>query len=150
MWKAAMFEEMRALIKNGTWEIIPRSAGKKTVGCKWVFIVKHNPEGKVDRLKATLVVNGYTQTYGIDYEETFAPVTKMNTVCTLISCAVNFGWNIDQLDVNNAFLHRDFKEEVYIELHSGFDNGQVADKVCRLKCSLYGLKQSPELGWIGS
>jgi Reverse transcriptase (RNA-dependent DNA polymerase) len=108
-----------------------------------VFIVKHNPEGKVDRLKARLVVKGYTQTYDIDYEEAFAPVTKMNTVCTLISYAVNFGWNIDQLDVNNAFFHMDFKEEMYMELHPGFDNEQVADKVCRLKCSLYGLKQSP-------
>jgi Reverse transcriptase (RNA-dependent DNA polymerase) len=143
MWKAAMFEEMRALTKNGTWKIISKPAGKKTVGCKWVFTVKHNPKGKVERLKARLVAKGYTQTYGIDYKETFAPVAKMNMVRTLISCAVNFDWNIHQLDVNNAFLHGDLKEEVYMELPPGFDNEQVAGKVCRLKRSLYGLKQSP-------
>jgi Reverse transcriptase (RNA-dependent DNA polymerase) len=147
MWKTAMFEEMRVLTKNDTWEIIPRPAGKKTIGCKWVFTVKHNPEGKVERLKARLVAKGYTQTYGIDYEKAFAPVAKMNTVCTLISCAVNFDWNIHQLDVKNVFLHGDLKEEVYIELPPGFDNEQVAGKVYRLKRSLYGLKQSPR-GWF--
>jgi Reverse transcriptase (RNA-dependent DNA polymerase) len=73
----------------------------------------------------------------------------MNTVRTLISCAVNFGWNIHQLDVKNAFQHGDLKEEVYMELPPEFDNEQVAGKVCRLKYSLYGLKQSPELGLIG-
>jgi Reverse transcriptase (RNA-dependent DNA polymerase) len=108
-----------------------------------VFTVKHNSEGTIDRFKARLVAKEYTQTYGIDYEETFAPVAKMNIVRTLISCAVNFGWNIHQLDVKNAFLHGDLKEEVYMELPPGFDNEQVAGKVCRLKCSLYGFKQSP-------
>jgi Reverse transcriptase (RNA-dependent DNA polymerase) len=142
-WKEAMFEEMRALTKNGTWEIVSRPSGKKTVGSKWVFTVKHNPEGKVDSLKARLVIKGYTQTYSIDYEEIFAPVAKMNIVRTLISCAVNFGWNMHQLDVKNVFLYGDLKEEVYMELPPRFDNEQVAGKVCRLKRSLYGLKQSP-------
>jgi Reverse transcriptase (RNA-dependent DNA polymerase) len=76
-------------------------------------------------------------------------MAKMNTICTLISCAVNFGWNIHQLDVKNDFLHGDLKEKVYMELSPGFDNEQVAGNVCRLKRSLYGLKQSPELGLIG-
>jgi Reverse transcriptase (RNA-dependent DNA polymerase) len=90
-----------------------------------------------------LVAKGYTQIYDINYDETFAPVAKMNTIRTIISCAVNFDWNIHQLDVKNAFLHGDLKEEVYMELPSGFDNEQVAGKVCRLKRFLYGLKQSP-------
>jgi Reverse transcriptase (RNA-dependent DNA polymerase) len=130
----AMFEEMRALVKNDTWDMVPRSSGKNVVGCKWVYSVKYNPEGKVDRFKARLVAKGYTQTYG---------VAKMNTVRTLISCAVNLGWDLCQLDVKNVFLHGDLKEEVFMEIPLGFANEQFRDKVCRLKRSLYGLKQSP-------
>jgi Reverse transcriptase (RNA-dependent DNA polymerase) len=139
-WKMAMFEEMRALVKNDTWDIVPRSSGKNVVGCKWVYLVKYNPEGKVDRFKARLVAKGYTQTYGVDYEEMFAPVVKMNTVRTLISCAVNLGWDLFQLDVKNVFLHGDLKEEVFMEISPGFVNEQLRDKVCRLKRYLYGLK----------
>jgi Reverse transcriptase (RNA-dependent DNA polymerase) len=112
------------------------------VGCKWVYLVKYNPEGKVDRFKARLVAKGYTQTYGVDYEEMFALVAKMNTVRTLISCAVNLGWDLFQLDVKNVFLHGDLKEEVFMEISPGFVNEQLRDKVCRLKRYLYGLKQS--------
>ena len=118
-------------------------AGKKAVSCKWIFTVKQNPEGKVERYKARLVARGYSQTYGIDYDETFAPVAKMNTVRVLVSCAANFGWKLHQLDVKNAFLHGDLKEEVYMEIPPGFGTEQTTGKVCRLKKSLYGLKQSP-------
>jgi Reverse transcriptase (RNA-dependent DNA polymerase) len=97
----------------------------------------------MDRFKARLVAKGYTQTYGVDYEETFAPVAKMNNVRTLISCEVNSGWDMCQLDVKNVFLHGELKEEVYMEIPSGFQNEQLKGKVCRLKRSLYGLKQSP-------
>jgi len=142
-WKAAMEEEMHALQKNKTWELVPLPKGKRAVGCKWVFTVKQNPKGEVDRYKARLVAKGYSQTYGIDYDETFAPVAKMGTVRTLISCAVNFGWPLHQMDVKNAFLHGDLQEEVYMEIPPGFANNQTAGKVCRLKKSLYGLKQSP-------
>jgi hypothetical protein len=89
------------------------------------------------------VVKGYSQTYGIDYDETFAPVAKMGTVRTLISCVANFGWLLHQLDVKNTFLHGDLQEEVYIEVPPRFNNEQTHGKVCKLKKSLYGLKQSP-------
>jgi hypothetical protein len=98
-WRDAMLEEMKALEKNKIWELVDLPRGKQPVGCKWVFAIKHTPEGKVERYKARLVAKGYTQTYGIDYEETFAPVAKMNSIRTLISCAANFDWNIYQLDV---------------------------------------------------
>ena len=90
-WRAAMNEELEALDKNKTWQIGPLPAGKKAVGCKWVFIVKQNPNGRVERYKAQLVAKGYSQMYGIDYDETFALVAKMSTVRTLISLAVNGG-----------------------------------------------------------
>jgi hypothetical protein len=142
-WKEAMLEEMRALEKNKTWELVDLPPGKLPVGCKWVFTIKHTPEGKVDRYKARLVAKGYTQTYGIDYDETFAPVAKMNSVRTLISCAVNFDWDIYQMDVKNAFLHGDLHEEVYMHIPPGFETNQTNGKVLRLHRSLYGLKQSP-------
>jgi Reverse transcriptase (RNA-dependent DNA polymerase) len=79
-WKKAMFEEMRALVKNDTWDMVPIPSRKNIMGCKWVYSVKHTFEGKVDRFKAILLAKGYTQIFGVDYEETFAPVVKMNIV----------------------------------------------------------------------
>jgi hypothetical protein len=105
-WREAMLEELRAE-KNKTWDLVKLPPGKKAVSCKWVFTVKKNPEGKVERSKAKLVARGYSQTYGIDYDKIFAPVAKMSTVRTLISCAAIFGWPLHQLDVKNAFLHSD-------------------------------------------
>ncbi|WVZ92208.1 hypothetical protein U9M48_038291 [Paspalum notatum var. saurae] len=142
-WCEAMLEELRALEKNKTWDIVKLPMGKKVVSCKWVFTVKQTPEGKVERYKARLVARGYSQTYGINYDETFAPVAKMSMVRTLVSCAANFGWPLYQLDVKNAFLHGDLQEEVHMEIPPGLSIPEVAGKVCKLKKSLYGLKQSP-------
>jgi hypothetical protein len=102
----------------------------------------------VDRYKARLLAKGYTETYGIDYEETFAPVAKMNSVRTLISCVVNLDRDIYQMDIKNAFLHGDLQEEVYMHIPPGFESSQTTGKVLRLRRSLYGLKQSPR-AWFG-
>ena len=88
-WEKAMVEELEALDKNKTWELVPIPQDKKAVGCKWVFTVKQNPEGQVERYKARLLAKGYSQTYGIDYDETFAHVAKMSTMRTLVSLAAN-------------------------------------------------------------
>ena len=142
-WKHAIMEEMRALEKNGTWEVVPKPKDKVPVGCRWVFTIKYKADGEIERYKARLVAKGYAQTYGIDYQETFAPVAKMNTVRVLLSLAANQDWPLQQLDVKNAFLNGDLKEEVYMELPPGFENRNMEGQVCKLRKSLYGLKQAP-------
>ncbi|KAH9650552.1 protein kinase domain-containing protein [Citrus sinensis] len=142
-WKLAVMEEMNALRRSGTWEIVDLPRDKKIVGCKWVFTIKCNADGSVERYKARLVAKGFTQTYGIDYQETFALVAKINSIRILLSLAVNCDWHLHQLDVKNAFLNGDLKEEVFISLPPGFEKSLGSDKVCRLRKSLYGLKQSP-------
>lgn len=136
-------EEIRALEKNGTWSVTTLPPNKRTVGCKWIFSVKHKADGSVERLKARLVAKGYTQSHGIDYQETFAPVAKLNTIRVLLSIAVNMDWPLFQLDVKNAFLNGDLKEEVYMDIPPGFEDESTSNKVCKLRKSLYGLKQSP-------
>jgi hypothetical protein len=105
-----MMEEMAALDKNNTWVLTTLPSNKRVVGCKWVFTVKQNSEGKIERYKARLVAKGYSQTYVVDYDETFAPVAKMNTIRALISIAANNKWKLYQTDVKNAFLHGDLYE----------------------------------------
>ncbi|XP_040362272.1 uncharacterized protein LOC112202395 [Rosa chinensis] len=147
-WMQAMTVEMDALEKNCTWELVSLPPGKKTVGCRWVYTVKHNLDGSVDRYKARLVAKGYTQKYGVDYDETFAPVAKINTIRVLLSLAANLDWPLQQFDVKNAFLHGDLHEEVYMDLPPGYGTSTGEQVVCRLKKSLYGLKQSPR-AWFG-
>ena len=148
-WKAAMNEEMKSLQKNETWELVDHPPWKKPVGFRWVYTVKHKADGTIERFKARLVAKGYTQTYGIDYTDTFAPVAKINTVRVLLSLAANLDWPLQQFDVKNAFLHGELSEEVYMDLPLGCMILEVhCRKVCNLKKSLYGLKQSPR-AWFG-
>lgn len=126
-WKEAVFEEMRALEKNGTWEIVNLPKGKTIVGCKWVFTVKFKSSGTLERYEARLVAKGFTQTYRIDCTGTFVSVAKINTVRVLLSIVANLDWPLQQLDAKNAFLNGDLEEK-------------FGSRVCRLQKSLYGLK----------
>ncbi|RVW58902.1 Retrovirus-related Pol polyprotein from transposon RE2 [Vitis vinifera] len=142
-WRQAMVDEMAALHSNGTWDLVVLPSGKSTVGCRWVYAVKVGPDGQVDRLKARLVAKGYTQVYGSHYGDTFSPVAKIASVRLLLSMAAMCSWPLYQLNIKNVFLHGDLAEEVYMEQPPGFVAQGESGLVCRLRRSLYGLKQSP-------
>ena len=143
-WQEAMDEEILALRENGTWTLVPRNKEIKTSGCKWVlYKIKHNSNGTIARYKARLVVKGYAQKYGFDYEETFSPVAKMATIRTLLAIAAAKKWKLYQLDVKNAFLNGDLEEEIYVEQPQGYVHPDYPDYVCKLEKALYGLNQAP-------
>ena len=109
-----MKEELDALHKTGTWDLVDLPSGKSTIGCKWVYKIKTRLDGTIDRYKACLVARSFTQEYGIDYEETFAPVARLSSVRTLIAIYADRKWPLFQMDVKNAFLNGELSKEVYI------------------------------------
>uniref|UniRef100_A0A5B6YVD8 Putative gag-pol polyprotein n=1 Tax=Davidia involucrata TaxID=16924 RepID=A0A5B6YVD8_DAVIN len=138
LWQQVMDEELSALHKTSMWELVP--SGKRAVGCKWVYKIKTRSNSSMERYKARLVAKGFAQKYGIDYEETFAPVAKMTTVCTVIAVATVRQWGLSQMDVKNVFLNGDLVEEVFMVPPPGLPHNP--DEVCKLQKALYGLKQS--------
>ncbi|CAL2270540.1 unnamed protein product [Prunus armeniaca] len=121
---------MEMIEKNETWELVGKPSEKPVIGVKW----KH---------KARLVVKGYAQNPGIDFNETFAPMARLDTIRTLIALAAQKGWKLYQLDVKSSFLNGVLKEEVYVDKSDGFVVPHYEDKVYKLKKALYGLKQAP-------
>ena len=117
--------------------------GKKIVGYKWIFTIKYKADEIIGRYKSRLVDKGFIQTQGIDYQETFAPEAKMNTICILLSLAANLNQPLQQFDVKNAFLYGELEQEVYMDTPLRFGDKAQENKVYKLKKSLYGLKQSP-------
>ena len=136
-----MKEELDALSKNHTWDLVTLPPRKSVVGCKWNYKIKTRSDGSIERYKTCLVVKGFTQEYGIAYEETFTPVARISSVRALLAVAAASKWDLFQMDVKNAFLNRDLSKEVYIQPPPGLSVD--SNKVCHLRRALYGLKQAP-------
>lgn len=141
-WVKAMDEELEQIEKNNTWQLVPRSKEKNVIGKKWIFKNKLNENGEVIRNKARLVCKGYAQQEGIDFEETFAPVARLEVIRMFLALSSFKKFKVFQMDVKSTFLNGDL-EEVYIEQLDGFILGNDPNLVCRLKKALYGLKQAP-------
>lgn len=142
-WRTAMNEELSAIERNHTWEMVNLPDGKNLISLKWVFKTKYLADGSIQKHKARLVVRGFTQQHGIDYDETFSPVARFETVRTILAVAAQEQWKIHQFDVKSAFLNGDLKEEVYVSQPPGFESKTDPHKVLRLRKALYGLKQAP-------
>jgi hypothetical protein len=142
-WVKAMNDELDQIEKNNTWEMVQRLEGKNIIGSKCIFKNKLNEQGQVVRNKERLVCKGYAQIEGLDFDKTFAPVARMESIIIFLSFACHKRFKVYQMDVKSAFLNRDLYEEVYMEQPKGFKLSDNPNLVCKLKKYLYGLKQAP-------
>jgi hypothetical protein len=143
VWRKAMEEEIQSIEKNNTWQLMQLPPNKKAIAVKWVYKVKHLPDGSIAKHKARLVAKGFLQKPGIDFTKIFAPVARLETIRVVIAVANQLKWPIVQLDVKSAFLNGKLEEEVYVEQPQGFKVRGAEDKVLKLNKALYGLKQAP-------
>ena len=142
-WKTAANAEYLSLIENDTWDLVDLPEGRKPVECKWIFKIKRGSDGSIKRYKARLVAKGFSEKHGTDNDETLAPVVRYSSIRTLIAYAVQNNMKIDQMDVVTAFLNGKLEEDIYMTQPEGYVKPGEEKKVCKLKRSLYGLKQSP-------
>ncbi|CAI7812042.1 unnamed protein product [Closterium sp. NIES-53] len=145
-WKKAMVSELKSIEENGTWELVELPEGRKAITSKWLFEIKSDADGKIERYRSRLVAKGYQQKEKVDYKELFAPVVKPTTLRTLLAGAAIKGWVVKQMDVTTAFLNGVLEEEIFMAQPEGFDDG--SGRVLRLKKALYGLKQAPRQWYL--
>ncbi|KAL4340454.1 hypothetical protein GQ457_08G012720 [Hibiscus cannabinus] len=142
LWYDAMKDEMNSMKNNEVWDLVSLPDGVKAIGCKWVFKTKRDSKGNIERYKARLVAKGFTQREGIDYTETFSHVSKKDSLRIVLALVTQFDLELQQMDVKTAFLNGDLEEEVYMKQPEGFSSSDGENLVCKLKKSIYGLKQA--------
>jgi hypothetical protein len=146
-WVVAMQEELNNFTRNEVWNLVPRP-NQNVVGTKWVFRIKQDEHGVVTRNKARLMDKGYSQVEGLDFDETYAPVARLESILILLAYATYHGFKLYQMDVKSVFLNGPIKEEVYVEQPPGFEDSEYPNHVYKLSKALYGLKQAPR-SWYG-
>jgi hypothetical protein len=141
-WLEAMEDEMRSMSSNNVWDLEEIPKGAKTVGCKWVYKIKYDSNGNIEKYKAHLVAKGFTQREGVDYNETFSPVSCKDSFRIIMALVAHFNLELLQMDVKTAFLNGDLEEKVCMKQPKDFFMKGKQHMGCRLKKSIYGLKQA--------
>ena len=137
-----MNEEIKSMKDNDFWDLVPLPEGVKPIGCKWIFKTNRDSKGDVERYKPRLVAKDYTQKEGINYKETFSPVSSKDSFRTIMALVAHFDLEIHQMDVKTAFLNGDIDETIYMVQLENFVSGDTKRMVCKLQKSIYGLKQA--------
>ena len=135
-----MIKEYQLIMKNDVWDVVPRLDEKSAVTSKWIYKIKHAADGSIEKYKARFVALGFSQKEGINYEETFALVSRYTSIRSVLALVVVMKWKIHQMDVKTSFLNGVVEEEVYVEQPLGFETHDKKSHVCRLKKALFGLK----------
>ena len=143
-WKEAINSEVESILQNYMWELVDIPPGNKQIGYKWIFKRKLKVDGSIDKYKARLVAKGYRKKEGLDYFDTYFPVSRITSIRMLIAIASLNNMEIHHMDVKTAFLNGELHEEIYMEQQEGFVVQSQENKVCKLVKSLYGLKQTPK------
>jgi len=143
-----MNEELKSMEYNKVWDLVQLPESSKRIGCRWVFKTKRDSNGNIERYKARLVAKGYTQKGGIDYKETFSPVSKKDSLRIVLALVAHYDLELHQMDVKTAFLNGDLEEDVYMDQPEGFEIKGKDQMVCKLKKSIYGLKQASRQWYI--
>ncbi|PKI50935.1 hypothetical protein CRG98_028665 [Punica granatum] len=144
LWKEAIKSEFDSILRNHTWELVDLPTGCKPLGSKWIFKRKMKADGSIDKYKTRLVIKGYKQKEGLNYFDTYSPVTRINSIRMILAIAALRNLEVHQMDVKTAFPNGDLDEEIYMEQLEGFVAPGNKMKVCKLVKSLYGLKQAPK------
>ena len=142
LWERAMDSEMDSIDEAGTWVLVPAPPGSSVIGCKWVYRMKRGADGSIIKPKARLVAKGYLQRYGVDYEETYAPVARYPSVRAIVALAAQHDWELHQMDVKSAYLNGELEEDIYMQQPEGYVVAGKEQLVCKLSKALYGLKQA--------